>query len=169
MSDGFIYVIACGDNVKIGYSVDPARRMVKLQSDNAGACSLLGVVDATTAQEFELHECLEPFRISGEWYPRGIRAVEHLIESLRALPTDPDEITVKSFLHNHPLQSYREAKGLTATELATRLGVQRNTIWRWENRKRRIDPNLWQKIHEETGIPIATLATAKIPSVEAAE
>lgn len=63
---------------------------------------------------------------------------------------------------NHPLQVYREAKGLTAVDLAAHLGVTRNTIWRWENRRRAIDSKLWMKIHEVTGIPVETLATAQI-------
>lgn len=68
----------------------------------------------------------------------------------------------------HPLAAYRKSKGLNATELAGILGVKRNTVWRWENRKRRIDPGFWGKINRETGIPIETLASqVKLP--EAAE
>lgn len=61
----------------------------------------------------------------------------------------------------HPLREYREAKGITATKLAEELGVKRNTIWRWENWKRRIDPSLWDKIHATTGVPKEHLALAR--------
>jgi transcriptional regulator with XRE-family HTH domain len=69
----------------------------------------------------------------------------------------------------HPLQKYREEKGLSATDLAAKLGVQRNTLWRWENFRRAIKPEFWSRIHEETGIPIETLATARIEFTQAAE
>lgn len=67
----------------------------------------------------------------------------------------------------HPLREYREARGITATKLAVDLGVKRNTIWRWENWERHIDPALWDRIHALTGIPKDRLALAR--KVEAAE
>ncbi len=66
----------------------------------------------------------------------------------------------------HPLRIYRDSKGINATELADRLGVQRNTVWRWENGRRRINPNLWARINRETGISIEELATAQIGTKE---
>ena len=70
---------------------------------------------------------------------------------------------------NHPLRIYREANGISAAELAARIGVQRNTIWRWENWQQAVSPDLWARVSKETGIPVETLATAKFRTVEAAE
>ena len=83
--NGYLYAIACGEMVKIGYSADPLRRRSKLQADNAGACTLLGVVSCSQEQEIELHSLLAKYRVSGEWYPGGLTPIEFLIGKLRAL------------------------------------------------------------------------------------
>jgi transcriptional regulator with XRE-family HTH domain len=58
----------------------------------------------------------------------------------------------------HPIRAYRDREGISATALAKRLGVARNTIWRWESGRQQIVRELWNKIHSETGIPIDQLA-----------
>ena len=58
----------------------------------------------------------------------------------------------------HPIRAYRESQGLSATDLAIKLDVKRNTVWRWENRRQSIERRLWHRVHEVTGIPIEQLA-----------
>lgn len=66
---GFVYAIGDGeDRVKIGWSADPIHRMAKLQTDCPTRATLLGLVPATKAQEAELHELLDPWRLNGEWF-----------------------------------------------------------------------------------------------------
>lgn len=60
--------------------------------------------------------------------------------------------------HVHPIRAYRDKERISASELARRLGVARNTIWRWESGRQQIVRELWNKIHTETGIPIEALA-----------
>ena len=57
----------------------------------------------------------------------------------------------------HPLTAYREANEMTVGELATKLKVSRQTIWRWENEKRRPDDRLLPIVSTLTGIPILVL------------
>ncbi len=38
------------------------------------------------------------------------------------------------------IAEWREHRGLTLDDMAGRLEVQRNTIWRWENEQKRLDP-----------------------------
>lgn len=57
----------------------------------------------------------------------------------------------------HPLTAYREANEMTVGELATLLKVSRQTIWRWENEKRRPDDRLLPVVSNLTGIPILAL------------
>lgn len=57
----------------------------------------------------------------------------------------------------HPIARYREARGLTVGDLATRIGVSRTTVWRWENEKRRPDDRLLPIVSKVTGIPILDL------------
>lgn len=70
----------------------------------------------------------------------------------------------------HPIRAYREREGITAQELARRLDVQPNTIWRWESDRQRIAPSLMARVHEGTGIPVSDLATVGLVNArEAAE
>ena len=39
------------------------------------------------------------------------------------------------------IKEHREAQGLTLDQLAGRVGVERNTIWRWENDQRQVTPD----------------------------
>ena len=60
----------------------------------------------------------------------------------------------------HPLRAYREREQISAEELAQRLGVARNTIWRWESGRRSIERRFLKPIHDLTGISMADLAVA---------
>lgn len=52
----------------------------------------------------------------------------------------------------HPLRKYRRQEELTQGDLAKRLGVTRETIWRWESGHRFPKRRLWPLIQEVTGI-----------------
>lgn len=65
---GFIYAIRCMDRVKIGFSTDPASRLVKIRADNAYECRLLGVVPGDTDYEAELHKRFSEYHVRGEWF-----------------------------------------------------------------------------------------------------
>lgn len=53
----------------------------------------------------------------------------------------------------HPLTAYRKRQKppLSLAELARAIGVQPNTVWRWEN-GRLPDQNVWPKISRATGV-----------------
>lgn len=59
----------------------------------------------------------------------------------------------------HPLKTYRETQSprLSQAGLATKLGVARLTVLRWETGERKIDPSLLPKVTESTGIPAKEL------------
>lgn len=70
----------------------------------------------------------------------------------------------------NPIRAYRAKQQLTLDALAKAIGVQRNTIWRWEQ-GRVPDPELWPAIIKGTAITRQQLiryATAK-KYAEAAE
>jgi DNA-binding XRE family transcriptional regulator len=52
----------------------------------------------------------------------------------------------------HPLRRYREDMGLSQEALAKKLGVNSQTIFRWETGKRLPRRGLWPKIAAETGV-----------------
>lgn len=57
--------------------------------------------------------------------------------------------------HQHPLKSFRERQDppLSQGDLATLLGVQRATVWRWEAGARKIEDDKLTMVSEKTGIP----------------
>ena len=66
---GFVYAVGDGEGrVKIGWSRNPLGRLKKIKTDCACTPSLLGIIDATMAQESELHSLLAHWCTGGEWY-----------------------------------------------------------------------------------------------------
>jgi transcriptional regulator with XRE-family HTH domain len=59
----------------------------------------------------------------------------------------------------HPLKAYRETQTpkLSQAGLASKLGVARLTVLRWETGERKIDPSLVPAVAEKTGIPAKAL------------
>lgn len=59
----------------------------------------------------------------------------------------------------HPLRTYRETQTprLSQAGLASKLGVARLTVLRWETGERKIDPSLIPTVTERTGIPAKEL------------
>lgn len=53
----------------------------------------------------------------------------------------------------HPLRAYRDREKLTQLELAEKLGVERETVARWETGVRKIDDDLLPAVSEKTQIP----------------
>lgn len=56
----------------------------------------------------------------------------------------------------HPLVAFREARGLSQPELAEMIGVDRATIWKWEN-GRKISDDYVGIVSEKIGIARRTL------------
>lgn len=67
---GFIYAIASGDAVKIGWSATPWRRFSAIKTGCPTDCELLGVIEGTADDERRLHAKFSPWRIRREWFRR---------------------------------------------------------------------------------------------------
>jgi hypothetical protein len=65
---GFVYFVRCLDRVKIGFSVDPKSRLVKINADAPFPCEMLGVVPVDQFSEADLHTRFSSLRIHGEWF-----------------------------------------------------------------------------------------------------
>ena len=71
MSEGKVYFISCSDPwaVKIGFTCkEPESRLRQLQTGCPSQLTLLGWYPAGRDEERRLHDMLEPFRLSGEWF-----------------------------------------------------------------------------------------------------
>lgn len=158
---GYVYAIACGDLVKIGYSADPWSRFVKLKTDNAADAKLLGAVPGTLKQEKELHRLLSPWRSNGEWFWRGSLAVETFISNVRPL--------LRSVAHPKNLIWKLRGVGFPAAKLADALGVNKSTVTYWSRHGTPADRA--DDVERLTGIPKHELRPDvwNAPRVEATE
>lgn len=57
----------------------------------------------------------------------------------------------------HPLVAYRQARGMSRSQLARLLDVSRMTVWRWEETGREIELEVLPRVVERTGIPAREL------------
>lgn len=146
---GYVYAISDGeDRVKIGWSSNPIRRLAKISSDCPGNVSLLGLVEATRAQEAEAHALLNPWRVNGEWF----RLEGPVLAFVQMLPK-PRPRRVPS---DNVIQAFRRERGLTVKDLAQRLRTTEATVSRIENGKRGISKEMMTRLCE-LGIPAAAL------------
>lgn len=66
-----IYVVQMGDNdgpVKIGYSLNPKKRMIDLAVANPYPLTLLATFEGDEIKEAALHRRFIEYRLQGEWF-----------------------------------------------------------------------------------------------------
>ncbi len=70
MSKRFIYVISCGNRLKIGYSTNPNERLKQLQTSNSEKLVLEWSRERADACQLEkhLHRTFNKHHIRGEWF-----------------------------------------------------------------------------------------------------
>lgn len=81
---GFVYFIQADptDEIKIGFSVDPSRRLDTLQTAAARELHLLATLPGTLELEREFHERFAAHRTIGEWFKASAEILD-FIHSLR--------------------------------------------------------------------------------------
>ena len=65
---GYVYLITDGEYLKIGYSVNPEKRVAELQTGNARPLRLLGKIEGTEADERALHQKYIRNNVLQEWF-----------------------------------------------------------------------------------------------------
>jgi hypothetical protein len=69
--DGWIYIVGCyePEAIKIGFTrKDPRDRLKQLQTGNPTKLFLFGWYPGSQREERRLHQQMERFRLSGEWF-----------------------------------------------------------------------------------------------------
>lgn len=77
VTPGFVYLMAGGGKLKIGFTAEDAqRRLYELQMASPVKLELLATTESTMQREFELHRKFAARRSHGEWFEDcpGIRA-----------------------------------------------------------------------------------------------
>lgn len=59
------------------------------------------------------------------------------------------------------VKELREKAGLTQEELAMKMGVQRNTVWRWENKKANLKADNIQRLASVFDVDVSELVTSR--------
>ena len=77
-TEGYVYFIACGRYVKVGYSsVHPRRRLVAMRVLNPSPCRLIGVISGGKILERTVQRSMSICKHRNEWF--------HLTKATRAL------------------------------------------------------------------------------------
>lgn len=120
MSDGYVYAIACGDKVKIGWSVRPWQRFLEVQTHNPNECELLGAKEGCEQDEVDAHQKLAQWRVRGEWFELSPE-VEAFIATFPECerPRGPGK---------PGLQAYIRRSGITQAEFAAKVGLTQGRI-----------------------------------------
>jgi hypothetical protein len=127
---GFVYFIQCGERVKIGWSRDPKKRLVKIQCDNGAPCILLGAVAGTLDQEAEIHDLLRPWRLSGEWFDGTAAPVAAACDHFGGL-NPPDAPRQRRPILRTKLAARLWQSGFRMTDVATALRIDKANLSRW--------------------------------------
>ncbi len=85
-----VYIIECGDYVKIGIAQNAHSRMAALQTGNPYQLKLVADIPGGLALEMELHNDFVEYRTSGEWFHHS-GAVKEFVESM-AIKYPPKEV-----------------------------------------------------------------------------
>lgn len=67
-TQGFVYFVTDGDAVKIGFAINPFKRLQELQVSHHRVLRMIGTISAPDYQERMLHNRFRHLRIRGEWF-----------------------------------------------------------------------------------------------------
>lgn len=123
-----VYFIQAGSGpVKIGWSANVPRRLVKMQADNHELLTILALVAGDQSVEASFHERFAQHHLRGEWF---VAAPEILHEaSKHPVPAPP----TRKRLPRKKFADLIDRLGGTAS-VANRLGVADNTVANWRER-----------------------------------
>jgi len=68
------------DLIKIGYTIDPAKRFLAMLTSSPAPLSLLGSISGGPQKELEIHTALDEHRLHGEWFKK-VPPVMALVET----------------------------------------------------------------------------------------
>lgn len=89
---GYVYFVSDGEDIKIGFSERPVRRLTGLQSGHKKELKLLAVVSAGLVSEKQAQDRFDHLKIRGEWYRAAPELTDYIAElnQTNPLPTsDP--------------------------------------------------------------------------------
>ena len=82
-----IYFIQQGNNgnIKIGYSKNPKKRLIQLQTATISKLYIIGKISGNRQNEKEIHQYLFKHRLRGEWF-KPVKEVLNIIKKKKMPP-----------------------------------------------------------------------------------
>jgi hypothetical protein len=129
-----IYFIQAGKDgpIKIGWSVEPERRLQDLQCAHYETLHIVRLMDAEKPSERLIHQMLQQYHIRGEWF----RSVKEVIEIPPPLVNKPVVSPVVNGPVSAPGQAHAEAKRRVggSAALGRLLGLTRQAVNQWSDK-----------------------------------
>lgn len=128
-----IYLVAARAEglCKIGYAVDPARRLALLQTATPFDLELVATRPGDHGLERGVHQAVAAYHVKREWFrfaPEVLRLFHEAQPFVPAAPLKRAPLPAAA----SDLRAIRKSLGLTQAEMAERLGINQSNISRME-------------------------------------
>ena len=128
-----VYFTQSGEEVKIGYSNDPYRRAMELQSSNGRELTVLLVITGGRIKEKELHIKFRDKHIRGEWFKYKGDIESYIEKNMYRDRKYEFGICYYDFDGNEQMIRIRKKMSLTTTDIANKLQISQQAVSRFEN------------------------------------
>lgn len=117
-----VYLIQCGDYVKIGMARDVKKRLSSLQTGSPSPMYLLGHFDSRNDRQTEglLHAKFREKRVSGEWFNLGEDDIEQIKAQFQFVDAEP---TASRTPRLRVARDEKPKRAMTIEEFARRVSI----------------------------------------------
>lgn len=152
--------------IKFGISCEPEARASAIAKDFSANVEILGILKAEDAKASEkfIHKSLAEHRVMGEWFslPESVKNYAlAFFEPIKPKAKKLVNTTKKTHSSDNVNQLFREAAkkrmedlGETQAEIARKLGIKRQYLWRMLNERVGEVPDKWVKLLDVLGLEI---------------
>lgn len=131
-----IYFVKADNKIKIGYSSNPANRIITLQTSSPEELQVLLVIDGNMDDERELHKKFIDHKIRGEWFALSNEISEYIEAHLDNDRRYEFGLINESFGGNEQVKRLRTDTKLSLRELGEMLGITAQSVREIEIREK---------------------------------
>lgn len=148
-----IYFIKANDRVKIGYTLDPSKRIPSIQTSSPYKLEVLLIIDGTIELERELHKNFQEYKIAGEWFEYGERMESFVKENHENDRRYEFGFVPVIFKENEQVLRLRKRHSLTLAELGERMQISAQSVKEIQDREKSgtVSINVLKKVAEALG------------------
>lgn len=120
-----IYFIGTTKKVKIGFSLNPTKRLSDIKRDNPEELFLYFVDEGDRTKEFNYHQKFKDYHIQNEWFSISGELKKFLDKNNKNIV----KYSRKRIKHFGELSKLRTKEGLTLQMLADKMGTKPASLW----------------------------------------